>query len=247
MNNPNLEQLHTLKSLSLTDTERGLVRAHAHYLIANTPVPSTYQSLFQRGVYHGLRIALSSFVFFIFVGGTVIAVANQALPGDSLYPVKTQFNEQVVAMFHKTPEEKVAYNAKRVETRVKEIKTLAESQTLTKAKQATVQKVLDEHIKDLSTNLDSVAPNIALTATANLEQALTESKAVIENASTDTTTKAGAIQTVDGALQKVADQEVKIISKEIDSITSSVSATIVNTPLTPDPATPSSLGTPVGP
>jgi len=247
MNNPNLEQLHTLKSLSLTDAERGLVRAHAHYLIANTPVPSTYQSLFQRGVYHGLRIALSSFVFFIFVGGTVIAVANQALPGDSLYTVKTQFNEQVVAMFHKTPEEKVAYNAKRVETRVKEIKTLAESQTLTKAKQATVQKVLDEHIKDLSTNLDSVAPNVALTATANLEQALTESKTVIENASTDTTTKAGAIQTVDGALQKVADQEVKIISKEIDSITSSVSATIVTNPLTPDPATSASPGTPVGP
>ena len=87
--------------------------------------------------------------------------------------------------FSKPPEEKVAYNAQRVENRVKEIKTLAKSKTLTKAKQATVQKALDAHIKDLSadlTTLSDTAPSVALSATANLEETLKTNKEVIEKA-----------------------------------------------------------------
>jgi hypothetical protein len=255
----NLEQLAKLKSLTLTETERGLVRAHAAYLIVNTPVPQkSVQSLFQRGVYHGLRIALSSFVFFVFVGGTVSAVADNALPGDPLYTFKLNVNEEVKGLFQKTPEEKVAYGAKRVENRVKEIKTLAESKTLTKAKQATVQKALDEHIKDLSVNLNNlstVAPNAALVATTTLEENLKANKLVIENTETaDGTGKEEAILTVNGTIKEVSNQEVKIISKEIDSIASDIVATpsvTTETSLTPktpdkkDSTTPPP--TPVGP
>ncbi len=227
--NPNLEQLAKLKSITLTESESGLVRAHAAYLISNTRAPQTIQSLFQRGVYHGLRIALSSFLFFIFVGGTVSAVADNALPGDPLYTFKLNVNEEVKGLFQKTPEEKVAYGAQRVENRVNEIKTLAESKTLTKAKQATVQKAIDSHIKDLSVDLNTlstVAPSAALTVTSNLEENLKANKIVLENTeSEDDTGKEEAILTVDGTIQKVSDQEVKIISKEIDSITSDIAAT----------------------
>ncbi len=225
-----LQKLQPLKDITLTDAERGLIRAHATYLIANTPQsPQRIYSLFQSGVQHGLRIALSSFLFFIFVGGAVTAVANQALPGDSLYGVKTEFNEEVVAFFHKSPEEKVAYNTKRVETRVQEIKTLAASKTLTKAKQATVQKALDSHVKELTDDLNTLsttAPTAALSATTTLEESLKASKVVIENAiSEDGKGKEEAIKTVDDAITSVSNQEVKIISKEIDSIAASITTT----------------------
>lgn len=226
MNNHNLEQLHSLKSVSLSHEERGLIRAHAAHLIQNVR-PQLVESYFHRGIYMGLRIALSSFVFFIFVGGTVSAVANNALPGDPLYTFKLNVNEEVKGFFQKTPEEKVAYGAQRVENRVQEIKTLAESKTLTKAKQATVQKALDAHIKDLSvdlTTLSDTAPTAALTVTANLEESLKAKKEVIEKTDSTANTVA-ALTAVDDTIKEVSNQEVKILSKEIDAISTEVTAT----------------------
>ncbi len=239
MNNHNLEQLKNFKSITLSEEERGLIRAHAAHLVANAR-PQVVQSYFQRGIYMGLRIALSSFVFFIFVGGTVSAVADNALPGDPLYSFKLNVNEEVKGFFQKTPEEKVAYNAQRVENRVKEIKTLAESKTLTKAKQATVQKALDEHIKNLSadlTTLSDTAPSAALTVTADLEETLKANKEVIEQADT-ITDKTAALNTVDDTLKEVSNQEVKILSKEIDAITTEVTATTPDKATLDDPTSP---------
>ncbi|MBP6904836.1 MAG: hypothetical protein KBB91_02150 [Candidatus Pacebacteria bacterium] len=245
--NYNLEQLKQLKSLTLTEEEKGHIRSHAAYLIMNTPQSSRgVRSLFQRGMYHGLRIALSSFVFFVFIGGSVSAVADKALPGDPLYSVKIAFNEKIKGMFQTTPEEKVAYGAKRVENRVNEIKTLAASKTLTKAKQETVQKALDSHIEELSTDLNTlsdVAPTAALTATTTLEESLKASKLLIENNTTlEELSKEGALMAVDGTIQKVSDQEVKIISKEIDAITIDVTTATTTLSTSTLPA-----NTPVGP
>ncbi len=244
----NFEQLNTLRSLKLSEEERGLVRAHVHYLMTNTPIKSAVPSLFQRGLHHGLRIALSSFAFFIFVGGFVSAVAANALPGDPLYPVKVSFNEEIQLFFQKTPEKKVAYNAKRVEARVNEIKTLAETKTLTKANQATVQKALDAHIKDLSidlTTLSDTAPSAALAVTTTLEDSLKANKAILESV-IDPASEV-AVQTVDNTIQEVSNQEVKIISKEIEAISADITATTttaidpilpLSTSETPPPSTP---------
>ena len=90
----NLTKLSRLKSITLNDAERGVIRAHAAHLITTTPTPieSPYAKLFKKGVQHGLRIALSSFLFIVFVGGTVSAVANNALPGAPLYNVKRKLH-----------------------------------------------------------------------------------------------------------------------------------------------------------
>lgn len=226
----NLQKLNSLKEITLSESEKGLIRAHAHYLILNTPqAPQQVYSLFQRGVQHGLRIALSSFLFFIFVGGTVSAVADNALPGDPLYAFKLNVNEEVKGMFQSTPEEKVAWQKNRIENRVEEIKTLAESKSLTKAKQATVQKALDSHVAELADNLNTLsatAPTAALSATATLEESLKSEKLKIENVVTENSlAKEEALKAVDGAIKQVSNQEVKIISKEIDSIASDITTT----------------------
>ncbi len=244
----NLTKLNKLKNINLTESEKGLIRAHAVYLMANTPQsPQRVYSLFQIGVQHGLRIALSSFLFFVFVSGTVSAVADNALPGDPLYAFKLNVNEEVKGMFQKTPEEKVAWQKNRIENRVEEIKTLAESKSLTKAKQATVQKALDSHVKELSdelNNLSTTEPGAAISATTTLEESLEANKILIESVVTeDAAGKADALKAVDGAIKKVSNQEVKLISKEIDSITTGITTTTppsTTTTLnnTPPPSTP---------
>lgn len=241
-----LTKLNKIKSISLTEAERGLLRAHAAHVMVTKPSQSI-ESLFRRGVHHGLRIALSSFLFVIFVGGSVSAVADNALPGDPLYSFKLNVNEQVKGFFLKTPEQKVVYTKARIETRMKEMTELAQSQTLTKEKQATVQKAIDDHVADLSTDLNalsSVSPATALNVTTTLETSLQANKeTLLMNATTaDNASTEEAIRTVEGALKKVSDQEVKIISKEIDSISTDISNTLESTSetdlTTPPPVTP---------
>ncbi len=239
-----LQKLNRIKNISLNEIERGILRAHAvHTMKTTIVVNNSISSIFQRGVYHGLRIALSSFLFIIFTGGTVSAVADNALPGDPLYSFKLNVNEQVKEFFFKTPEEKVAYQKKRIENRVQEIQTLADSETLTKAKQETVKKALDSHIRDLSKDLNNLSPKDALTVTTNLEESLKVNKQNL----TENENKKDALTIFNTTLQKVSDQEVKIISKELDSIVNGLSTT-------PSPSSSTTLNenksqnsTPVGP
>lgn len=243
-----LIKLKNLKKITLTQEEHNLMRAHAARIVIASPVLVT-ESFFKRGVQHGLRIALSSMMFVVFIAGSVSAVANNALPGDPLYSFKLNVNEQVKGLFLKTPAEKVAYQQNRVETRVNEIQTLAESNSLTQAKQEIAKKALDSNVADLSTNLTALsvqAPNTALTVTASLKETLNANKTAIENSpnssNTQDTGKAAAIKTVNAALQTVSNQEVKIISNEIDSIN-----TAVNTVPTGAAQTPATTPLPVTP
>jgi len=224
-----LAKLKTLKNITLTDEERNLMRAHAARIIMTSPVLVT-DSFFKRGVQHGLRIALSSMLFVVFIAGSVSAVAKNALPGDPLYSFKLNVNEEVKGLLvGTTPAEKLAFQQSRVETRVKEIQTLAETNSLTQAKQQIAEKALNSNVSDLSANLSTLSdqsPNTALTVTASLQQTLKANKTAIQNTPdstiSDDTGKADALKTVDAALLKVSNQEVQIISKEIDSINKAV-------------------------
>lgn len=216
-----LKKLKILKKITLSEHEKNQIRSGAVFLISSQSIHKP-QSLLQRSIYHGLRIALSSLVFLLFVTGAVSAVADKALPGDPLYAFKLNFNEEISGLFKNTTEEKVAFGAKRVETRVKEIKTLADTQSLTKAKQITVQKAINSHIQELSNNLatlSNVSPSAALAVTSSLEENLRANKITLENSDNieNKSTKA-AVTTVSGAIQKVSNQEIVIISKEIDAI-----------------------------
>lgn len=229
-----LAKLKNLKSLTLNDEERNLMRAHAARIVMATPVLVT-DSFFKRGVQHGLRIALSSMLFVVFIGGSVSAVANNALPGDPLYSFKINVNEEVKGLFLKTPEEKVLWQKNRIEARVNEIQTLAETNSLTPAKQQTAENALNTHVADLSTDLTTLsiqAPNTALTVTASLEQTLKANKVAIQNTTggnaTDDTGRVNAIKTVNATLQKVSNQEVQIISNEINTLNTAVSTVQTN-------------------
>jgi hypothetical protein len=221
-----LKQLKNFKQVTLTEQERNLLRAHAARIVIASPVIIT-ESFFKRGVQHGLLIALSSMLFIVFIAGSVSAVANNALPGDPLYHFKTNINEQVEGLFlSSTPAQKALDSEGRVETRINEIQTLAESNSLTQAKQETAAQALNGNVATLSANLSTLPPSAALNVTASLEQTLKAGKAAIENTPDTTpsgnTGKAAAINTVDATIQTVSNQEAQIISKEIDTLNTAV-------------------------
>lgn len=223
-----LQKLNTFKSVTMTVEERNMMRAHGAHVVT-TMIPVITESLFHSGVQYGLRIALSTFLFIVFVGGSVSVIANSALPGDPLYTFKVNVNEEVKGLFLNTPEEKVIGQKNRIERRIKEINTLAESKTLTSAKQATVQKAISSHVESLSRDLSTLSTDepgtaTALTVTASLEVSLKANQEALEQL--DTTTNPGknaALKTVSDTLEKLSQQEVKIIAKEIETITNDIS------------------------
>ncbi len=221
-----IEQLKMLKNVSLSQEEKGILRASIARQIQiarSTPRPS----LLYTGMQHGLRITLSAFLFVIFVGGSVSVVADNSLPGDPLYSFKINVNEEVKGAFLKTPEDKLAWQSTRIDNRLNEIKTLAASKTLTKAKQETAQRALDTHIEALSTELGTLSdtqPTEALRVTASLEESLKTQKEDLKKYIADGSEEeqTSALKAVDATLEKVSAQEVKIISKEIDQLTSDI-------------------------
>lgn len=221
-----IEQLKMLKQVSLTQEEKGLLRASVARGIQTTRLAPRV-SIFYTGVQHGLRIGLSTFLFIVFVGGSVSVVADNSLPGDPLYSFKINVNEEVKGAFLKTSEDKLAWQSTRIDNRLNEIKTLAASKTLTKAKQETAQRALDTHIEALSEQLSTLSdtqPTEALKVTASLEVSLKTQKEDIEKYISDGTEedKTDALKAVDATIKKVSDQEVKIISKEIDQLSKDV-------------------------
>lgn len=214
-----LEQLKMLKQVHLTSEEKGALRASVArgiQIARSTPT----RSLLYTGIQHGLRIGLSTFLFIVFVGGSVSAVADNSLPGDPLYSFKINVNEEVKGAFLKTPESKLSWQKTRIDNRLNEIKTLAASKTLTKAKQETAQRALDTHIEALSAQLSDTDPTEALKVTASLEASLQTQKEDIQKITQEGSgdEQIDALKAVDSTIKKVSDQEVKIISKEIDQL-----------------------------
>lgn len=221
-----IEQLKMLKEITLTQEERGILRASvARGIQIARSKPQV--SIFYRGMEHGLRIGLSTFLFMVFVGGSVSVIADNSLPGDPLYSFKINVNEEVKGAFLKTSEDKLSWQKTRIDNRLNEIKTLAASNTLTVAKQETAQRALNIHIEEFSKELGTLSdekPSVALEVTASLEKSLKVQKEdlkqyIVENNTAD---QENALKAVDATLKKVSDQEVKIISKEIDQLSDDI-------------------------
>lgn len=211
-----------MRHVKMTDVERASLRTAIVEHMRAFPATES-PSLFQSGISHGLRFVLSSFIFIVLIGGSVAAVANGSLPGDPLYSFKLDVNEKVRGLFVDTPEEKLALDQKRIEARFNEIKILAERQTLTKEKQSVVKKALSEHMLGLSKNLQETNPETALRVTAELEESLSIEKEVIESTISNTTEETSPIlEAVQATIATVAEEEHKIIQKELDQLSEDV-------------------------
>ncbi len=82
--------------------------------------------------------------------GTGISyAAEQALPGDLLYPVKVEVNERMVAGLIRDPEEQVRWLARRAERRLEEAEKLAEDAKLTEETEARIAAAFEAHAKEI--------------------------------------------------------------------------------------------------
>ncbi len=148
MNNKPTNQFHKavndLRSLSMTSSEKERVfRA-----IMEAPVPSRFSFASLRMVvfaHQRLVVVAAAFVLIVGAGGGTLFASKLALPGDTLYPVKTRVAEPLRAVATFSSQAEAELQIATINERLEEAETLAARNDLDDEKQLTLSTLLEEH------------------------------------------------------------------------------------------------------
>ncbi len=108
--------------------------------------------MWQNSWYLGRMIGSVAVLFLVIVP----ALAEKALPGDVLYPVKVRFNEELRSAMNSSPYQQVEWETERLERRLAEAQLLAESGRLTPAAEAEVADAIKEHSQAVLASIETI-------------------------------------------------------------------------------------------
>lgn len=140
------------KSVTMTEQEKNAMRSSLVWHIRSNKVSAKIPFYNLPYVRFGMAFA---FVILVSVSGVSFASQN-ALPGDISYPLKIKI-EEIKGVTKTTPKAKIAFNKKRAETRLEEIKTLIVTDKADPEKIAIAQKEFEDHIEKTKENAKIVA------------------------------------------------------------------------------------------
>ena len=178
--------------VGMTDSERSLLRSNiSSYMEASEAMSHSYvRSPFINFVRHPLVVTMCSLVLLITGGSFLSYQASNSLPGDLLYPLKTNVTEKVAGTFAVTQQEKLYIQQGLITARIAEITTLKNKGDLTPAKAAVAETATASTVADFNATATKLAQNDPQTFEAT-KQALAPLIAKNEEdiiAVTDTTT-----------------------------------------------------------
>src|SRR3989304_7250564 len=94
------------KDIKMTTGEKSLLRsALASLPVSVVPVKSPYAIKSHFSTFGKALVAACLIV--VLGGGSLTYAAEKSLPGEFLYPIKTNFNEEVIAITKINPEDKI--------------------------------------------------------------------------------------------------------------------------------------------
>ncbi len=97
-----------------------------------------------------LSSLVASLLIVTLVGGSAAYAAEDALPGDLLYPVKIHVNEEVLTRFASTPYARAKMHARRAEKRLEEMEMLLSTSKITDEKEEKLREYFEEHIQKMN-------------------------------------------------------------------------------------------------
>ncbi|MBP9749937.1 MAG: hypothetical protein KBD21_04380 [Candidatus Pacebacteria bacterium] len=139
------------------------------------------------------RSLASAAAVFLFIA--IPVAAEQALPGDALYPVKVRLNEGIRAQLTFSPYEKMQWETKRIERRVAEARLLAQEGNLTEEKEEVLEATAREHASSFQAQLaemrvddeeGAALAEVALESALEVQSAVLASDADVQAFSTTT-------------------------------------------------------------
>lgn len=161
MNENNLEKiLSEAQNINLSNEEKLSIKNVIISHVQNTPIVqkpvkspfSSFNLLTFRALY---TIPVALFVF-VMAGAGTSYVAQSSLPGDALYPVKLNVNENFESLMAVSPEAKADIDLKQVSTRLDEAEALNVSGNLTEVKSQALQANFSKKVESLNKNIENV-------------------------------------------------------------------------------------------
>ena len=179
MNNERFEKLvATVRSVSLSSEEKAEMLRNIKIAVASdalkeelkpTPFYSFSFAFFRTNRY---AIAVVCLVVLVFSSAGISQAAEKSLPGDFLYPVKTQINEKIKASFANTPAKKVKVESNLTIERLKEAEALSAQGKLDNQKKESITKSLLEHSEKFDRNISEVKEHVSDDAALELDDNL---------------------------------------------------------------------------
>jgi len=189
MNNNLIEQLKKLSNITLSKSEKERFRhaLHSHMKNYETPangsVPSPFTEHARRFILRPLQAMTMAAVIILGSGAGLTYAAQDALPGDALYNVKVNFNEEVRGWAYNNPKDKAEYEIGRAAKRLEETAQLALTGKLDADAVREVQAQITKHTQRTQREVDKITtgPSDNLEITTKLATELkAHSKALTE-------------------------------------------------------------------
>jgi hypothetical protein len=192
MNTKKLQQFlkQTSREVVLRTEDKNLMREHLVSYMEFKPLRTSAEtvskpSLFSiLGLFRAHHLTGAFMIAILVTTGTfgMSFAADDALPGDLLYPMKVKVNEGVKTVFILSDEARIVYERERAELRLHEASRLASEGRLDPKRQATVSKLFAEHTDSITQrvqNTERVDPVFAAEMSAELETALSTHEVVL--------------------------------------------------------------------
>lgn len=164
--------------ISLREDEKAQLRARLLAYMEYHPLPggapadlrqiAGARPRFAAGLWNVWNIGRLAGSLAVLLLAVVPALAENALPGEALYPVKIRFNEEVKGALNTSPYQKIEWETARLEKRLAEVEILADTGRLTPEAEAEAASAIKKHSQ---TAKDSIA---AIRASDADEAALAE-------------------------------------------------------------------------
>lgn len=177
-----------LQKVRLTKDEKNVMYQNIAFVMAKNPIPNEpeKQSFFHRFFFVKRPFAFATLIVFLvaFSGGSISYAATDAQPGDLLYPIKVDVNEEVVGALQFTPQGKSNWEMERVRRRLQEVEKLAEEGKLTPELEAKITQHLEAHankVQQFITNFESDGDvSHAENTTTNLKNVFDQHQVILQ-------------------------------------------------------------------
>jgi hypothetical protein len=227
-NNNNLEKfIEEIESIKMTQYEKNEMRQHLSTFAMNyKPNISPYASI----LLVSKKILASAFIAIISIGSLSQFASNDALPGDTLYPVKIA-HEKIRLATTNGEARKINFEIKQTEKRIQEATQLAQEEKLdTEAQEeiAKVIKVLTQKVKDHIEDVKVNNPESALILNSELKSTIKANSEVLRKVTTQKTRRRREIAPIEkiSEINKVEEinteneQELNLDIPDLDEINS---------------------------
>ncbi len=183
------------KKTMLSESEKSAMRAQLMDFMKQHPIQpavavpaqasggSFWKPFSQKPLYASLALALAV----VLCGAGVSFAAQNSLPGDVLYPIKTQVNEKVLAWFDVSDQARAEHSIALANTRLEEFEKVAAKGKLTTTAAAQAESSFSENVAAAQARIDSLDngsgndPAVSAQLNAQLQTALTAHINILNN------------------------------------------------------------------